>query len=179
MTYRLVVLVLVLTALLTVAGCTSINHREYAPFVRELDGISQLEISTYPADYPNRLSDKGDTFESFESAGEIYFQVNIRDKSKSGGPNEHVRSINIHSFSYRIGDEPPTVLLSEYKYNFWMQDNPRYEQRELPPVPFVPGGKVRVNISFTLNGETYAFEGDMPAAEKSRSYPTVLVNQGV
>ena len=179
MTYRRVITVLVLAALLIVAGCTSINHREYAPFVRELDGISQLEITTYPADYPNRLSEKGDTFESYESAGEVYFQVNIRDKSKSGGRNEHVRSIDIHSFSYRIGNEPPTVLLSDYDYNFWMQGNPRYEDRDLPPVPFVPGGNVSINISFTLNGETYAFEGDMPASEKSRTYPTVIVNQGV
>ena len=171
--------VLVLSALLGIAGCTSINHREYGPFVRELDGVSQLEISTYPADYPNRLSEKGDTFESYESAGEVYFQVNIRDKSKSTGRNEHVRSINIHSFSYRIGDEPPTVLLADYSYNFWMQSNPRYEKRDLPPIPFLPGGSIHVSINFTLNGETYSFEGDMPASEKSRTYPKVLVDQGV
>ncbi|MDJ0760006.1 MAG: hypothetical protein QNJ19_11440 [Woeseiaceae bacterium] len=171
--------VLVFSILLVAAGCTSINHREYAPFVRELDGVSQLEISTYPADYPNRLSDKNDTFESYESADDIYFQINIRDKSRSIGRNEHVQSINIHSFSYRIGNEPPTLLLSDYDYNFWMQDNPRYEERDLPPIPFVPGGKVSISISFTLNGERYSFEGDMPASEHSRTVPTAIVNQGV
>jgi hypothetical protein len=170
---------LALSGLLLVSGCTKFRHLEYASFIRELDGLSELEISTYPADFPNRLSDKGNLLQKYETAGELYFQVHIRDKKTKSGPNPHVRSINIHSFSYQVGDAPPVVLLSGYEDNFWMQNNPRYEQRELPAVPYVPDGKVSIEISFTLNGEPFVFEGDMPAVEKSRLYPTIIVNQGI
>jgi hypothetical protein len=30
-------------------GCTSLKQREYAPLARDLDGMSELEFSTYPA----------------------------------------------------------------------------------------------------------------------------------
>jgi hypothetical protein len=170
---------LALSGLLIVTACTKLEHLEYAPFVRDLDGLSELVISTYPADYPERSSDKGDAVQKYRTTGQLYFQVHIRDKKTQFGPNSHIHSINIHRFSYRIGDAPPVDLLSGYEDNFWMQDNPRYEQRDLPAVPYVPDGKVSVEISFTLNGKKFEFEGDMPANETSRVYPTVVVNQGV
>ena len=168
-----------LSFLLIVSGCTKPNHFEYTPFVRELDGLSQLGISTYPAGYPTRLSDKGDLYEEYESAEALYLQVHIRDKSKTIGPNPHVQSINIHSFSYRSGKGPPVALLSDNQDSFWMQGNPRYEKRHLPPVPYVPDANVYIEISFTLNGESYVFEGDMPASERSGYWPTFIVKQGI
>lgn len=171
-------LLAVLPALLA-AGCTSIEQREYTPFIRDLDGFSELAISTYPADYPDRLSDKGAVFEKYESAGDVYLQIHVRDRKKQFGPNPHVESISIHSFAYQVGDGPVTVLLSDYENNFWMQSNPRYEKRDLPPVPYVPGGKLTISISLTLNGDRYAFKGDMLATEKSRVLPTAIVDQGV
>ena len=160
-------------------GCTQFNQREYEPFVRDLDDLNQLEISTYAADFPDRLTEKGAVFEKYETAGELYFQVNIRDRKKSMGPNTNVESIVIHSFSYRFDDEPPSVLLSDYDYNFWMQGNPRYDKQDLPPIPYRPDGKVSIEIRFTLNGKTFEFEGDMPATESSSTWPTFVVNQGV
>ena len=170
---------LILAGLLTLSGCTKFKHLEYTPFVRDLDGLSELSISTYPADYPDRLSDKGDLFEKFETARDLYFQVHIRDKETKFGPNPHVRSINIHTFSYKIGDAPPVVLLSEYQDNFWMQNNPRYERRDLPAVPYLPDRKVFIEISFTLNGDRFIFEGDMPAIERSQVLPTFIVDQSI
>lgn len=170
---------LVLLVLLVASGCTSIKQREYAPFVRDLDGLSELEISTYPADFPNRLGERDHTFQSYESADELYFQVFIRDAKKKTGPNAHVESITIHSFSYQMGDEPPTVMLSGYQGNFWMQGNPSYDKRGLPPVPYDPEGSVSVEISFTLNGTQYEFEGEMPAIEKSSVAPTAIVKGGI
>ena len=172
-------IVLALAGLLIVSACTKVRHLEYAPFVRDLDGQSELAISTYPADYPERLSDKGDVVQKYRTTAELYFQVHIRDKKTKFGPNSHVHSINIHKFSYRIGDASPVVLLSGYQNNFWSQNNPRYEQRDLPAVPYVPGGEVFIEISFTLNGKKFEFEGVMPANEKSQAYPTVIVNQGI
>ncbi len=170
---------LVLTGLLTLSGCTKLIHLEYAPFVRDIDGLSELAISTYPADFPTRLSDKGSLFQKYETAGELYFQIHIRDKKTESGPNSHVESINIHAFSYRIGDAPPVVLLSEYQNNFWMQNNPRYEKRDLPAVPYLPDGKLFIEVSFTLNGERFVFEGDMPATESAQVLPTFIVSQSI
>ena len=172
-------IIMAVSGLLIVSACTKFRHLEYAPFVRDLDGLSELAISTYPANYPERLSNKGDVVQKYRTTGELYFQVHIRDKKTKSGPNSHVHSINIHKFSYRIGDAPPVDLLSGYQDNFWMQDNPRYEQRDLPAVPYVPDGKVSIEISLTLNGKKFEFEGDMPANEKSGVYPTVIVDQGV
>ncbi len=164
---------------LLLSGCTQFNHREYEPFVRDLNDLNQLEISTYAADFPDRLTEKGAVFEKYETAGELYFQVNIRDPRKSTGPNGNVESIVIHSFSYQFDDEPPSVLLSNYDNNFWMQGNPRYDEQNLPPIPYRPNGKVSIAIRFTLNGETFEFAGDMPATESSRTLPTFIANQGV
>jgi hypothetical protein len=155
------------------------NQREYGPFVRDLGGGNELRISTYPADFPDRLTPKGKLYQRYESAGAVYFQVNIRDKSKGIGRNENVESIMIHSFAYRLSDAPPTVLLSDYDYNFWMQDNPRYESRDLPPIAYKPDGHVSIEIHFTLNGETYRYQGDMAARENTTTMPTVLAKQGI
>ena len=171
--------ILALLLLSIVSGCTNLKQRQYAPFVRELDGLNELEISTYPADFPNRLSEKGDIFQRYESADGLYLQVFIRDAKKKTGPNPHVQSITIHAFSYQIRDEPTTVLLSEYQDNFWMQGNPQYDPRGLPPIPYDPDGSVSIKISLTLNDKKYEFEGQMPAAEKTTVMPTFIVEQGL
>lgn len=170
---------LALSAMLIIPGCTSVNNREYAPFVRDLDGKNLLEISTYPGGYPKRLYKKGSILEKYETHDQLYFQVFIRDKKKKMGVHPHIQSINIDFFSYQVGDETPTVLLSDYDHNFWMQDNPRYEQRQLAPIPYVSDGKVSIEIDFTLNGRRYTFRGDMPAVESRSVLPTFIVNQGV
>lgn len=144
-----------------------------------MDGLSELEISTYPADFPERLSDKGALFEKHETARELYFQIHIRDKKTKSGPSPHIQAITIHKFAYRIGGAPPVVLLSEYQDNFWMQNNPRYDKRDLPAVPYLPGGEVSIEIRMTMNGDTFEFEGDMPATESSHVLPTVIVNQSI
>ncbi|MEO0573984.1 MAG: hypothetical protein AAF004_00885 [Pseudomonadota bacterium] len=170
---------LAISGILIISACTSVRHHEYAPFVRDLDGLSEIAISTYPAGFPKRLSKKGDVFKKYVANSKLYFQIHIRDKGSESGPASHVQTIDIHKFSYRIADDPPVTLLSGYQHSFWMQNNPRYEQRDLPAVPYVPGGKVSIEISFTMNGKTFQFEGDMPANEKSRVYLTSIVHRGV
>jgi hypothetical protein len=167
-----------LSGLLMISGCTQLKNLEYGPFIRDLDGRSELAISTYPADFAQRLSDKGAIFEQYESDRKLYFQVHIRDKETKFGPNPHVRSITIHTFSYQIAGAPPVVLLSEYQDNFWMQNNPRYEDAQ-PAVDYLPGGNISIEISLTLNGEKFVFEGDMPANESHQYLPTFVVNQSI
>ncbi|NNE35616.1 MAG: hypothetical protein HKN13_10275 [Rhodothermales bacterium] len=167
-----------LLLLLFQVGCTRVTERGYGPFVRDLDGKSELEISTYPADFPDRVSSQDAVFERLESADHVYFQFFVRDKNKSG-PNPHIDNITVHSFSYRIGDEPATVLLSEYPGNFWMQGNPRYDKEQSPAIEYLPGAEIQIDVALTLNGTRYSFSGVMPATENSSTLPTVVVDQGV
>ncbi len=170
---------LLLSTLLLTVGCTTMTKREYAPFVRDLDDANRLEISTYPADFPNRLTEKDALFEKFESADQLYFEVHVRDPSKSIGPNPNVRSITIHSFAYREGDDPEVVLLSEYPESFWMQGNPSHDQSGQPPIRYVPDGSVYIAIRFTLNETEYAFEGEMRARENRSTWPTIIAEQSI
>jgi hypothetical protein len=135
-------------------------------------------VSTYPAGFPDRVN-KGVINERYETHGELYFQIHIRDKKQHFGPSPHVDSFHLHSFSYRIGDEPPVVLLSDYARPFWMQGNSRYEKRDLPPIPYHADGAVSIEIDFTLNGKKYSLKGDMPAHQRKTVAPTFIKNRGI
>ena len=166
-------------ALLSSTACTNIKYREYAALVFDLDDYSELEISTYPARFPKNVGQRGALFQKLETADEHYFQLFIRDKETKAGPNPHVESVTVHSFSYQLGNGVPSKLLSDYPDNFWMQNNPRYEERNLPPIPFVAGSQISVKVSLTLNGRTFELEGVMPASERSLWRPTFLINQSI
>ena len=170
---------IMLLVLLVCAGCTQINHRGYEAFVRDLDAQNQLQITTYPADLPSRLTESDETFQSLESANQVYFQVFIRDPSKSIGSNENVESIFIHSFYYKLGDQPRVRLLTDYPDNFWMHGSPRYDKQGHKPIPYLPDGSISIEISFTLNGQYLEFSGEMKAVENTSIWPTLIVEQGV
>lgn len=171
--------VLVLFVIILISGCTSVKKREYAPFVRDLDGKNELIVSTYPAGLPDEVSQEGATFEAYETHGELYFQVFVRDRGRSIGSSPELESMRIHSFSYRLDDGPLTELLSGYTGNFWMQGNRRYEQRDLPPILYRSDGVVFIEINFELNGTKYAFEGEMPARASSVTVPTFIKDGGI
>ena len=165
--------------LLIGSSCTSITQREYSPFIRDLDGRNELKISTYPAVFPKGKSGSTLLLDKEESHGETYFQVYIRDSSKKMGPNPHVESIEIHSFSYQIDSGPKTELLSGYTHNFWMQGNPRYEKRKLPPIPYRSDSMISIEIDFTLNGKKYTYQGEMKPQEQTTVIPTAVRNSTI
>lgn len=166
--------VVFLTAVVFVAGCASTTQLEYESVVRELDGKSELEISTYPAWYGSTKTRVPFVYKKSETHDKVCFQVFVRGKKEKCGPNPHVQSILINSFAYQLDGQPRRQLLSNYSSNFWMQNNTRYEKRELPPIPYIPDGVVAVEIDLTLNGREYSFEGEMPASEKTTVYPLAL-----
>ena len=45
--------------------------------------------------------------------GEVYFQLNVKDRQRAAGPNPHVEAFEFHSFAYRMDDGPKTVLLTD------------------------------------------------------------------
>lgn len=161
--------------LLLLSACARIDHLVYEPYVAEIDGLSQLEISTYPADFGRTRKHVPFVYRHMETHDKLFFQVFIRNKEQAG-KNPHVESIQIHSFTYRFGDQPDTVLLTEYGDYFWMQGQPNYNKdyAETQPVLFVPDAEITVVINFTLNGTNYEFQGKMPSAREERLMPLLV-----
>ena len=164
---------------LLVSSCTSITKRDYRPFVRQLDDKSEISVSTYPAGFLREAPGNRPSFEKFETHDKLYFQIHVRDRKSDFGPNPHITSINIHSFSYRMGDQPPKELLSNYPHAFWMQDTPIYGQINHTTIPYAPDSSVSIEIDLTLNGKRYKLNGNMPARERKYVVPTFIVNQTI
>ena len=160
---------------LLLSACARIDYLDYESYVADIDGLSQLEISTYPANFPESRRHVPFIYRHLETYNRLYFQVFIRNKDQAG-QNPHVESIFIHEFSYGFGNHPDTVLITEYQDYFWMQGQPKYNDNyaNTEPVLFVPGASITVNIKFTLNGDYYEFEGQMPATRKQRLRPLLL-----
>ena len=81
---------------------------------------------------------------------------------------KNVETILIHTFSYSFGNQPETVLINDYDENFWMQGEPNYNElyADTQPIQFLPDAEITVDIKFTLNGNYYEFEGQMPSARR-------------
>ena len=169
--------VLLIFLILFLPGCVQIRHLEYKPFVHDIDGKNELYISTYAAGYaPKKTDSIPFVFKKLVTHDKLYFQVFIRDINKKSGKNPNVESIRIHSFSYRIGNNPSTELISDYDANFWMQSEPEYNPKvkDTVPILYVDGWTVSVDISFTLNGKDYKIQGEMPSAEYTTSHPLIM-----
>ena len=163
-------LCLTLLILLFTQACTTVTHREYAPLVRILDEQNELEVSTYPAWFPKKTGPG-----RLETHGAVYFQLNVKDRFRRAGPNLQVQSVEIHSFTYQMDDGPKTALLTNYTRSFWMQDNPNYEPRDLPPIPYQRDSRISVEVDLTLNGKRHQVQGVMKARERRTSVPNVFI----
>ena len=160
--------------LLTATGCAESTIQEYGPFTRDLDGENELHISTYPAGLP-RVTDRVPyLFKAQKTPDEVYFQVFVRDRSVGAGPNPHIESIHIESFSYRFPGQAPVILLEDYAENFWMQGNPRYESETSPPVPFNEHWYLQIQIDLTVNGTDYSFDERIDASLRNYLRPLIL-----
>lgn len=158
--------VLVIGSLLS--GCVNHSFLQYEPVSLDLDGNNELHISTYPAGYPRTTSSIPFLYKTTRGPESVFFQVFVRDSRKKVGQNTHVESIRIHSFSYRIDNEAPVVLIADYGDYFWMQDQPNYNKGERKPVPWVSGKPIAIDISLTVNGKDYALKTRMqPIVRKS------------
>ncbi len=158
--------VLVIGSLLS--GCINHSSFEYEPVSLDLDGNNELHITTYPAGYPRTTSSIPFLNKRTRGPESVFFQVFVRDRQKKFGPNTHIKSIQIHSFSYQVDNEAPLVLIADYGDYFWMQDQPNYNKGERKPVPWVSGKPIAIDISLTVNGKDYALKTRMqPIVSKS------------
>ena len=160
-----------IAAVLLVQGCMAATILEYEPLTRDLDGRSELHISTYPAGFPRETSAIPFLYKGLRTPEAVYFQLFVRDAEEKSGPNPHIDSVRIRSFTYQLPGKPPVELISDFDAGFWMQDQPDLAPVRHAPVPFEPGGSVRVVVDLTLNGRDYRIEGEMRAAERRNVRP--------
>ena len=153
----------------SLTGCGTITALGYEPFVRNLDGKSELAISTHPASAARDAFNIPYVYDRTVTDDQLYFRIHVRDAKKKFGPNPRVESILIHSFTYQFPGRDRVRLLSDYAGEFWMQDAAQYENRNLTTVPYQKDAVISVQIDLTLNGKRYAFKGEMPAT-KSTGY---------
>lgn len=158
---------LMLAALL--GGCVDVRIREYVPLTVRLDDRNELYISTYPSWFPRETSDIPFLKKTLRTPDSVYFQVFVRDAEKKVGPNPHVDSILIKSFSYQVAGRAPVVLIENYDTYFWMQDQPNDNAGERAPVPWVEGQQLTIAISLVLNGKAHDLKTDMHAVERKRT----------
>jgi hypothetical protein len=156
------------------AGCMDATILEYQPLTLELDGKSELHISTYPSGFPRETSSIPFLYKALRTPESVYFQVFVRDAEKKSGKNPHVESITIHSFTYEFPGQPPVRLIADYGHNFWMQGDPQYNADDHAPVPFDEHWYLRLKIDLTLNGRQYAFDRQVNAAERKNLRPLLL-----
>jgi hypothetical protein len=155
---------LVLSALL--GGCVDMRNREYAPVDFALDDKNELHISTYPSSFASEATDVPFLKKTVRTPDSVYFQVFVRDAEKKFGPNTHIDTIQIKSFSYQIPGQAPVVLIENYDAYFWMQNNPDHNKGEPTPVPWVKGQRLNVAISLVLNGKEHELKTNMQAVER-------------
>ncbi len=159
----------VLAAALLSVGCVRYELVHYTPLTKALDGRSELHISSYASWFPDERSDFPFIHKTVRTPESIYFQVFVRDADTKAGPNPHVQSVRIHSFTYALPNQPPTQLIVDYEQYFWMQDQPQYNPGNAVPVPCIPGQSIEVSISLELNGADYAYSESMECASRKRS----------
>ena len=167
---KFIVLAITISIIITLSGCSKFTHLKYSSFVRDLDGKSELVISTYPTWYPKRTFHIPFFYENLISPEEVYFQVFVRDPVKKIGQNPHVKSIRIHSFAVQMQNQSKIVLISDYGSNFWMQGQSKDNELDVQPIPYYPDAPLRVDIALTMNGVDYSFKGKMnPTKDVSMS----------
>lgn len=147
-------------------GCVDVRNREYVPVTVRLDDRNELDISTYPSWFPSETSDIPFLKKTLRTPDSVYFQVFVRDAEKKAGPNPHVDSILIKSFSYQIAGRAPVILIENYDTYFWMQDQPNDNAGERAPVPWVEGQRLNIAISLVLNGKAHELKTEMLAVER-------------
>jgi hypothetical protein len=139
---------LLVPLVLTLQGCFKATVFGYETRIWPLDGRNELHISTYSSDFYKHVSKVPFLWKEVRSPNSVYFEVFVRQAGQMG-PNPHVDSIVIHSFSYAFpGQEPVSV------HDGWY---------------------VNLEIDLTLNGKRYQLDGDVNATR--REYMRPLLNE--
>ena len=156
------------------AGCMEATVLAYEPLTRDLDGDSELYISTYPSGFPQQTASVPFLYKALRTPASVYFQVFVRDAEKRAGPNPHIESARIHSFSYRFPGQEPVVLLEDFDGYFWMQGDPSQSQSTDKAVPHDDSWYLQLRIELTVNGVDYMIEEQVHATQRRDIRPLLL-----
>lgn len=159
---------MLLAVAILLSGCVRYEVLHYTPITLQLDGKSELHISTYPSWFPREISHAPYLYKTVRTPESVYFQVFVRAAGTRAGANPHIQSVRIRSFSYQRPGVEPVQLISDLDEGFWMQGDSAPEDRT-PPAPCEPEQPITVQISLELNGENYQFEGKSRCAVRRRT----------
>ena len=161
-----------ITLIFMTCACSKTKVQKYSEFVADLDGKSELSITTYPAFFQKRIYHIPYLYGEYVSHEKLYFQVFIRDKIKKYGSNPNIESIQIHTFSYKLDDQESVELISEFNSNFWKQE--QQGRDSFPPILFHPDSKIEVEISLSLNGQKFTKTAAMIPITETKFYPLIF-----
>lgn len=156
------------------SGCVRYEVVHYTPLTFDLDGQSELHISSYPSWFPRETTHVPFLYKKLRTPASVYFQVFVKDADIQSGRNVHAQSVRIRSFNYQRPGEPEVQLISDYESNFWMQDQPTYNLKKSSPVPCEVGKPIQISIALEINDQAYAFERQMICAERRRTGSLLL-----
>lgn len=139
-----------------------------------LDGHSELHISTYPSDFPSVTFHIPFFFKRIRTPDSVYLQFFVRSVEKKAGPNPHVETIKIDSFTYEFPGQPPVQLISDYDDYFWIQDSQKYNPNGSDPVPYSEGWYIVLKADFTLNGKRYLVDETSHATSSRNIQPLIF-----
>ncbi len=159
---------------LCVSSCMDVTVLSYGPLIKTLDADNELKISTYPAGFPRQTAGIPYLYKALRTPERVYFQVFVRARGTTAGPNPNVDSILIKSVSYYFPGQEPIELVSNYDDYFWMQDNPRYDETPAEPAPFDEHWHLRVRIDMTLNGKDYFIDERLDANTERSLRPLIF-----
>lgn len=159
---------------LVLAGCMDATVLAYDSLTRELDGRSELHVSTYPAGFPRETASIPFLYKALRTPESVYFQVFVRDAEQRAGPNPHIQSARIHAFSYAFPGQDPVVLVEDFDGYFWMQDNPEQSSARDKPVPYDEHSYLQLRVELTVNGVDYLVEEQVRATQRRNITPLLL-----
>jgi len=166
--------VLLVLFALAVQGCVDVTVQGYGDLTYPLDGTSELHVSTYPAWYASEESSIPFLYKSLRTPDSVYFQVFVREAGTEAGPNPHIDSITIHSFSYQFPGQAPVELVADFQGNFWAQGDPEDNPDGVGPVQVSTNWYLQLNIDLTLNGQRHQVDERVQAFEREYRRPLIL-----
>jgi hypothetical protein len=173
-----VVAVILLTCALTGIGCVDVVTFEYEEHVQPLDDDSELAVSTYPAWFPRESVSLAPVYVRLRPDDYVALQFHVRDRNRSGDAGARIESIHVHRLAYRLDSGPETVVLTDFRDAFWMQQTGSYLDRTKNGIPYRAHSVLHVTADLTVNGERFSIAGDMPARRRFSRYPIVFYYLG-
>ena len=171
--FWVVVLIVVICAL-TGVGCVDVVTFEYEDYVQPLDDDRELAVSTYPAWFPSESVSLAPLYVRLRPDEYVALQFHVRDREGSGNAGPRIESVHVHRLSYRLDSGPETVVLTDFRDGYWMQETGTYRDRTKNGIPYREHSVLHITADLSLNGERFSIAGEMPARRRFSRCPIVL-----